>query len=61
MFADGVCTAQICLITSWGCHQIQAHIDNAGEELFLSYGSGFWEFQKDRFRAIKEERELEQV
>lgn len=29
--------------------------------MFLSYGSGFWEFQTGWFRAIKEEKELEQV
>ncbi|KAL3162801.1 hypothetical protein ABBQ32_009259 [Trebouxia sp. C0010 RCD-2024] len=41
----------------------------AGEELFLSYGEGFWGFQRDSFRAIKREkrekreieRELEQA
>ena len=39
--------------------------DAAGEELFLSYGDGFWTFQNDAFRAIKREKqremELEQV
>ena len=31
----------------------------AGEELFLSYGAGFWTFQRDSFRAIKREKQRE--
>lgn len=36
-----------------------------GEELFLSYGDGFWSIQKDSIRAVMREKqrelELEQV
>ena len=36
-----------------------------GEELFLSYGDGFWSIQKDSIRAVNREKqrevELEQV
>lgn len=31
-----------------------------GEELFLSYGEGFWGFQRDSFRAIKREKREKQ-
>ena len=37
----------------------QLHSVPSGGELFLSYGAGFWEFQRERARAVREDQERE--